>query len=256
MRHTFTKEHLEQRIAAFSRFVHEQGWALINLGLGKYRTHHFLVKQDEHLVEVSFSPQGGISVSFEAGSIPEHRIRPRLILWIEQEQPRYRGKSGAYSFSDLASPMVTALASIPSAQAHQDESAEPLFPVDGDAAVETSGATGQQWIAVYRPQENFPPYGSATVARWVTIPAPAVLKGRAGTVVTMEFAFDVSQTWLREQFAIHLQQLVAEGGYVLLNTITFPGSTPILTQRENGAKATGYLTAIQLLLFRPQDAQQ
>lgn len=249
MRHTFPKERFEQRIAAFTDFVREQGWALINLGLGDYRTHHFLVKEQDHLVEVTFSPRGGIYLSVEAGSSLEHLIRPRLIPWIEQEQPHFQGHHGGYSFSDLAGQLLT-----------KGESAETLFPDSDDAAEETGGTVDQQWIvehfAVYRPQEDFPPDGSATVARWLTIPAPAAHDGRVGTIVTMEFAFDASQKRLREQFAIHVQHLVAKEGSVLLNTVTFPRSTPILTQRDNGAKATEYLTAIQLLLFRPQDSQQ
>jgi hypothetical protein len=43
MRRTFSKERLEQWITAFTSFVQEQGLALIDLGIGGYRTHHFLV---------------------------------------------------------------------------------------------------------------------------------------------------------------------------------------------------------------------
>jgi hypothetical protein len=259
--HTFTKERLEQRIAAFTRFVQEQGLVLIDLGLGKYHNHHFLVREQDHYVEVTFTLQGGIYLSVEAGSSPEHWIRPRLNLWIEQEHPRYRGEHSGHNFSDLAVLNLPTLASTSSAQAYQGESADILFPNSDEAEEVIGGLANQQWISehfsVYVPQEEFPSYGSATVPRWVTTPEPAVQNGRAGTVVTMEFLFDASEPWLREQFALHIQQLVAREGSVVLNTIPFPNSALVSHRKDHATKATGRnLTAIHLLLFRPQDSQQ
>ncbi len=261
MGRTFTKERLEQRIAAFTTFVQEQGWALFPVGIGKYRTHLFLVKDEDHVVEVTFSQLGGIYVSVEAGSSLDHLIRPKLIPWIEQEQPHFLGKSKGCSFSDLARPFLTPLLSTSSAQAHQGETAEILFSDSDDAEEEIGGVANQQWIAkhfsVYTPQEEFPFYGCATVPRWVTTPAPAAQNGRTGTVVTMEFLFDASQQRLREQFALHIQHLVGQEGSVVLNTVTFPESAPGFHQEDHATKATGrYLTAIHLLLFRPQDSHQ
>jgi hypothetical protein len=260
MSHTFTKERLEQRIAAFTSFVGEQGWALIDLGLGKYRNHHFLVREQDHYVEVTFTIQGGIYLSEEVGSSPEHWIRPRLNLWIGQEYPRYRGEHSGHKFSDLAVLNLPTLASTSSAQAYQGESADILFPNSNEAEEVIGGLANQQWIAehfaVYVPQEEFPSYGSAIVPRWVTTPAPAEQNGRTGTVVTMEFLFDAREPWLREQFALHIQHLVAQEGCIVLNTIPFPDSAKVFHQKDQATKATDrYLMAIHLLLFRPENSQ-
>jgi hypothetical protein len=210
-------EQFERRISALRAFAQKRGWTVTDLDDGSRDRQLCLVRSETQAVEVKFYRSGRIELSHEL-SMGEESILQHLLPWLKRNAPN----SVAEGY--LASDQAWAILINERREAERQEA--------------------ERWIAahfeVYHAQEDFPSYGSPSVPRWITKPAPATVKRVAGDVRAMEIQFNTSEGVLREAFAIFLRDLLAEQGATVLATVTFPPGM------------LNHLSAIQVFLFQPR----